>query len=69
LNLRPLACFSHYGTAWKIVDLLGFTREDLTVHFGVYRVSAGPDGPVSGRILAVIQSGSRTDRRCQRSGM
>lgn len=41
LNRQPLASCRHYGNARKIVDLLGFTREDLTVHYGVYRVSRG----------------------------
>jgi len=35
LNLRPLDEIGHYGLTWRIVDLLGFTWEDLTVHFGV----------------------------------
>jgi hypothetical protein len=35
LNLRPLDEIGGYGTAWKIADLLGFTRRDLAVRFGV----------------------------------
>lgn len=35
LNRKPLDEIGCYGTAWKIADLLGFTREDLAVRFGV----------------------------------
>jgi hypothetical protein len=41
LNLRPLEEIGRYWTAWEIAVLLGFTRRDLAVRFGVLTVSDG----------------------------
>ena len=35
MNLRPLEEIGRYGEARKITDLLGFTRKDLAVRFGI----------------------------------
>lgn len=51
LNPNPLDEIGRYGLTWRIVDLLGFTREDLMVACGVYRSGTGWRPTVSGQFL------------------
>ena len=52
MNLRPLDEIGHYGTAWTITDLFGFTRRGLAVCLGVYWTVTGSWSTVGGRFLA-----------------
>ncbi len=65
MNLRPLDEIDHYGLAWTITDLLGFTREDRAVYLGVYRSSTGLWPTIGGRFLAARRIPKRTSARAR----